>query len=46
MPALLKLARWQKTGRGLNDEELVRLTNGKAGRSTIRKHGTDENNEE
>ncbi len=32
-------------GRGLNNEDLVRLTNGKAGRSTIRKHRTDENNE-
>ncbi len=33
-------------GRGLDNAELVRHTNGKTGRSTVRKHRTDENNEE
>ncbi len=32
--------------RGLDNEESVRHANGKADRSTIQKHRTDENNEE
>ncbi len=32
-------------GMGLDNAELFRHTNGKAGRSTIRKHRTDENDE-
>ncbi len=34
------------SGRGLDNAGLVRHTNGTAGRSTIRKHRTDENNAE
>ncbi len=32
--------------RGVDNEELVKHTNSRAGRSTKRKHRTDENNEE